>query len=220
MNGEPTLHTAQLVHRTEGAEQLIAYCARVSNPANQDSENIAGLLRYCAKHGHWSVFEMATMCVEIFTTRAIAPQILRHGKGFSFQEFSQRYAPVDLLPDTAELPELRRQDCKNRQNSINDMDPELVETFNFQMQRHFHEGFSLYHRMLEAGVAKECARNVLPLHVPTKLYMHGNLRSWVHFIALRSGNGTQTEHQKIARQCGDIFEKQFPVIYEACLTSE
>lgn len=220
MNGKPKLHTASLVHRTEGAEQLIAYCARVSNPANQDSDNIAGLLRYCAKHGHWSIFEMATMCVEIFTTRAIAPQILRHGKGFSFQEFSQRYASVDLLPEANELPELRRQDSKNRQNSVDDLDPAITEDFNFQMQRHFHEGFCLYHRMLDRGVAKECARNVLPLHAPTKLYMHGNLRSWVHFIALRSGNGTQLEHSKIARQCGTIFEKEFPIIYEACLTSK
>lgn len=219
MNDAP-LHSARLIHRTDDAEKLIAYCARVSNPKNQDSDNIAGLLRYCAKHGHWSVFEMATMCVEITTTRAIAPQILRHGKGFSFQEFSQRYASVDALGVLDELPQLRRQDVKNRQNSIDDLDSDLVERFGFQMERHFHEAHNLYLRMLEEGVAKECARNVLPLHTKSKLFMHGNLRSWVHFIALRSGNGTQLEHQQIAKQCGDIFAEEFPTIYEACLTSE
>ena len=210
------LHSATLIHRTEDAEKLIAYCARVSNPPNQNSDNIAGLLRYCAKHGHWSIFEMASMCVEIYTTRAIAPQILRHGKAFSFQEFSQRYAPVDLLPEVTELPELRRQDRANRQNSIDDLPTDVVQQFEFQMQRHLAESAQLYHRMLQAGVAKECARNILPLHTPTRLLMHGNLRSWVHFLKLRTGNGTQKEHQYIAREIAEIFEKEFPIVYEAC----
>lgn len=212
------LHSAKLVHCTDDAEKLVAYCARVSNPANQDNDNIAGLLRHCAKHGHWSIFEMASMCVEIYTTRAISPQILRHGKGFSFQEFSQRYASVELLPELNELPELRRQDTKNRQNSIDDLPTYLVDSFNFQVAQLMAESDQLYHRMLAAGVAKECARNVLTLGgAPTKLYMHGTLRSWIHYIALRSGNGTQKEHRLIAESIGDIFEKQFPIIYEATL---
>lgn len=213
------LHSCRLIHRTENAEKLIAYCARVSNPPNQDSDNIAGLLRYCARESHWSIFEMATMCLEVFTTRAISPQVLRHGKGFSFQEFSQRYASVSLLPDIAtEMPELRRQDAKNRQNSISDLDPDLIYKLNWEMERHFHEGNQLYQRMLAAGVAKECARNVLPLHTPTRLYMHGSIRSWATFLRTRLGNGTQKEHMLIARSAADIFEQEFPVIYEALLS--
>ena len=217
MADQPLLHSAKLIHRTENAEQLIAYCARVSNPPNQNSENIEGLLRYCAKHGHWSVFEMASMCVEIYTTRAISPQILRHGKGFSFQEFSQRYSSVGLLPELDSLPELRRQDTKNRQNSIDDLDPKLTREFEWQMQRQFHDANQLYQRMLDSGVAKECARNVLPLHTQTRLLMHGNLRSWLHYLKLRNGNGTQKEHSYIAREITKIFSEEFPLLYEALL---
>lgn len=219
MSQEIPLHSCRLIHRTENAEKLIAYCARVSNPPNQDSDNIAGLLRYCARAKHWSIFEMASMCVEVFTTRAISPQILRHGKGFSFQEFSQRYASVGLLPELRDLPELRNQDTKNRQNSTDDVLPELVQSYQWQMQRHFQEGNELYQRMLNDGIAKECARNVLPLHSPTRLYMHGTLRSWATYLQTRSGNGTQKEHMLIARSAADIFCEEFPVIYEALLAS-
>lgn len=220
MSAKTLLHSAKLIHRTENAEQLIAYCARVSNPPNQNNENIEGLLRYCAKHGHWSVFEMASMCIEIYTTRAISPQILRHGKGFSFQEFSQRYSSVNLLPELDELPELRRQDTKNRQNSIDDLDPSLTREFEWQMQRHIHNGNQLYQRMLDSGIAKECARNVLPLHTQTRLLMHGNLRSWVHYLTLRNGNGTQKEHSYIAREITAIFQEEFPLLYDALLSEE
>lgn len=215
------MHSARLIHRTDQAEQVIAYCARVSNPANQDSENIAGLLKFCAKEGHWSIFEMASMCVEVFTTRAISPQILRHGKGFSFQEFSQRYADVRALPCASpeDLPELRRQDATNRQHSIDDLPQELVQKYHWQMARLLSDSDQLYHQMLNDGIAKECARNILPLCTPTKLYMHGTLRSWVTFLRLRTGNGTQKEHQYIARSIADIFESEFPIIYEALLAT-
>ena len=218
---EMPVHSCRLVHRTADAEKLIAFCARVSNPPNQNSDNIAGLLRFCARQEHWSIFEMASMCVEVFTTRAISPQILRHGKGFSFQEFSQRYASIALLPDLlgeGDMPELRRQDPKNRQNSIDDLDDQKTSHFTWEMQRHFNDAHQLYLRMLEAGIAKECARNVLPLHTPTRLYMHGTLRSWATFLRTRLGNGTQLEHQLIARSAADIFEQEFPTIYEALLS--
>lgn len=214
------MHSARLIHRTDQAEKVIAYCARVSNPVNQESESIAGLLKFCAKEGHWSIFEMASMCVEVFTTRAISPQILRHGKGFSFQEFSQRYADVRALPHptTEDLPELRRQDTTNRQHSIDDLPQELVQNYHWQMARLLSDSDQLYHQMLNDGIAKECARNILPLCTPTKLYMHGTLRSWVTFLRLRTGNGTQKEHQYIARSIADIFESEFPIIYEALLS--
>ena len=204
---------ATLVSVTPDAEKHIAYCARVSNPNNQDNEKFSGLLKYCIKHQHWSIFEQAFMTLEITTTRGIAAQILRH-RSFTFQEFSQRYAPTSFLGDI-ELPELRRQDDKNRQNSINDLDPEIVEKLNRQMITLFSSANNLYKQMLDAGVAKECARFVLPLATPTKLYMTGSVRSWLHYIELRSAHGTQKEHMDIANSCKKIFVEQFPSISEA-----
>jgi thymidylate synthase (FAD) len=207
------MNQANLISVTPEAEKHIAYCARVSNPLNQDNENFAGLLKYCIKHKHWSIFEQAFMTLEISTTRGIAAQVLRH-RSFTFQEFSQRYADTKLLTDI-ELPELRRQDTKNRQNSIDDLDPEVVEKLERQMVTLFSSAQSLYNQMLEVGVAKECARFVLPLATPTKMYMTGSLRSWMHYIELRSANGTQKEHMDIANSCKAIFKEQFPVISEA-----
>ena len=202
-----------LVSVTPDAEKHIAYVARVSNPQNQENEKFSGLLKYCIKHGHWSVFEQAYMTLEINTTRAIAAQILRH-RSFTYQEFSQRYADSNLL-GVIELPELRRQDDKNRQNSIDDLEPEMVEKFNRQMNTLFSSAFSLYNQMLESGVAKECARFVLPLATPTRIYMTGSCRSWIHYINLRSAHGTQKEHMDIANACKKIFIEQFPAVSEA-----
>ena len=202
-----------LISVTPDAEKHMAYVARVSNPKNQDNDKFSGLLKYCIKHGHWSVFEQAFMTVEINTTRGIAAQILRH-RSFTYQEFSQRYADSNLLGDI-ELPELRRQDDKNRQNSIDDLEPEMVDKFNRQMNTLFSSAFGLYNQMLKAGVAKECARFVLPLATPTRIYMTGSCRSWIHYINLRSAHGTQKEHMDIANGCKDIFVKQFPSVSEA-----
>ena len=203
----------KLVTVTPDAEQLMAYVARVSNPSNQDNEKYAGLLRYCIKHNHWSVFEQSSMSLEIETSRAIAAQILRH-RSFTFQEFSQRYAASTALGDF-DLPELRRQDTKNRQNSTNDLEPELIEKFEKQMITLFSSSKALYEQMLSQGVAKECARMVLPLCTPTRIYMTGSCRSWVHYINLRSAHGTQKEHMQIAEQCRKIFIEQFPNVSEA-----
>lgn len=203
-----------LVTVTPDAEKTMAYVARVSNPDNQENPNYAKLLGYCIKHGHWSVFEQAHMTLEIETTRGLAAQILRH-RSFTYQEFSQRYASASLLSDSIELPELRRQDTKNRQNSIDDLDPEIVEKLNRQMVTLFSSASALYEQMLGHGVAKECARFVLPLACPTKLYMTGSVRSWVHYIDLRSANGTQKEHMDIALECKRIFKEQFPTVAEA-----
>ena len=202
-----------LISVTPDAEQHMAYVARVSNPKNQDNEKFAGLLKYCIKHGHWSVFEQAYMTIEINTTRGIAAQILRH-RSFTYQEFSQRYADSNLLGDI-ELPELRRQDDKNRQNSIDDLEPEMVDKFNRQMNTLFSSAFGLYNQMLKAGVAKECARFVLPLATPTRIYMTGSCRSWIHYINLRSAHGTQKEHMDIANVCKKIFVESFPAVSEA-----
>ena len=204
----------KLVSVTPDAEQHMAYVARVSNPKNQDNDQFAGLLKYCIKHGHWSVFEQAFMTVEINTTRGLAAQILRH-RSFTYQEFSQRYADSSMLGKEIPLPELRRQDDKNRQNSIDDIDPLMVQDFNTKMQKHFVDGMKLYKEMLDAGVAKECARFVLPLATPTRLYMTGSVRSWVHYIDLRSAHGTQKEHMDVAEGVRKIFSKQFPVVAEA-----
>ena len=205
--------TVKLVSVTPDAEQLMAYIARVSNPSNQDNEKYAGLLKYCIKHNHWSVFEQSTMTLEIETTRAIAAQILRH-RSFTFQEFSQRYAQTTSLGDI-ELPELRRQDTKNRQNSTDDLDPEITDKFNRQMITLFSSAKSLYEQMLSQGVAKECARMVLPLCTPTRIYMTGSCRSWIHYINLRSAHGTQKEHMVIAEACRNVFTEQFPAVSEA-----
>ena len=208
------MQQVKLVSFTPNAEQHIAYCARVSNPNNQDNDKFAGLLKYCIKHKHWSIFEQAFMTLEIETTRGLAAQILRH-RSFTFQEFSQRYADSSLLSETISVPELRRQDTKNRQNSIDDLDPEFVELTNKQIQTYCAQGMSLYQHLLDNGVAKECARFVLPLATPTRLYMSGSLRSWMHYIDLRAANGTQKEHMEIAEMCKSIFKEQFPVIAEA-----
>ena len=204
----------KLISVTPDAEKTIGYVARVSNPKNQDNPNVAGLLKYCIKHHHWSIFEQAFMTVEIETTRGLAAQILRH-RSFTYQEFSQRYADSSMLADEIPLPKLRRQDDKNRQNSIDDIDPLMQQDFEIKMQRHFVDGMKLYKEMLDAGIAKECARFVLPLATPTRLYMSGSIRSWIHYIDLRSAHGTQKEHMDLAEACRDIFKDQFPIIAEA-----
>ena len=206
--------TVKLISITPDAEKMMAYVARVSNPSNQDNEKYSGLLKYCIKHNHWSVFEQSYMTLEISTTRAIAAQILRH-RSFTYQEFSQRYADSSLLGDKIKLPELRRQDTKNRQNSIDDLDEFMVQKFQMQMKTLFDSSMALYQQMLEAGVAKECARNVLPLCVGTKIYMTGSCRSWIHYITLRSANGTQKEHMDVALACKEVFKEQFPSVSEA-----
>jgi len=205
--------TVKLISVTPDAEQTMAYVARVSNPANQDSENYAGLLRYCIKHNHWSVFEQSTMTLEIETTRGIAAQILRH-RSFTFQEFSQRYADSSLLGDIP-IPELRRQDTKNRQNSIDDLEEEQVFVMSKMIQDLFRDAQDVYSYLLSQGVAKECARFVLPLATPTRIYMTGSCRSWIHYINLRSAHGTQKEHMLIAEECKEVFKQQFPSVSEA-----
>ena len=206
--------SVKLISVTPDAEKNMAYVARVSNPNNQENPNYAKLLGYCIKHNHWSVFEQSFMTLEIETTRGLAAQILRH-RSFTYQEFSQRYADSSLLGETIPLPELRRQDTKNRQNSIDDIDPFTVQKYQMLMQDHFKEGMNLYQKMLDEGIAKECARFVLPLAVPTRLYMSGSCRSWIHYINLRSANGTQKEHMDIAEACKKIFVEQFPTCAEA-----
>ena len=203
-----------LVSVSPDAEKHMAYCARVSNPNNQDNENYAGLLRYCIKHQPWSIFEQAFMTLEINTTRGLAAQILRH-RSFTFQEFSQRYADTNLLDTNIPLPELRRQDTKNRQNSIDDIPEEQSKMILGRIQNYFNEGLDLYNELLREGIAKECARFVLPLATPTRIYMSGSVRSWVHYIDLRSGHGTQKEHMDIANACKTIFTEQFPTVSAA-----
>ena len=203
----------ELVTVTPDAEKLMAYVARVSNPSNQDNEKFAGLLNYCINHQHWSVFEQSSMTLEIETTRAIAAQILRH-RSFTFQEFSQRYADSSALGKIP-LPDLRRQDTKNRQNSTDDLDPFIRQTIEKQIVTLFSSCEALYEQMLKSGVAKECARMVLPLATPTRIYMTGSCRSWIHYISLRTANGTQKEHMDIANACKDVFVGQFPVVSEA-----
>ena len=202
-----------LVSVTPDAEKTIGYIARVSNPNNQDNPKVAGLLKYCIKHQHWSIFEQASMTLQIETTRAIAAQILRH-RSFTFQEFSQRYAKSNEL-GKIELPELRRQDKKNRQNSTDDLDEFIKQKLEAQMITLFSSSQSLYNQMIDHGVAKECARMVLPLCTPTKIYMTGSCRSWIHYIDLRSAHGTQKEHMEIAEACRKVFTEQFPTVSEA-----
>ena len=207
------MHSAKLIWVTPDAEALIGKIARVSNPNNEDNPKVDGLLRYLIKHKHWSPFEMASMCVEIHTTRAIAPQILRH-RSFSFQEFSQRYAiPTDTFATV--LPELRRQDTKNRQNSIDDLPTETIDYYQQRIDDHFREGVALYESLLHSDVAKECARSVLPLNTVTRLYMSGTIRSWLHYVDLRGDNGTQLEHMSIARSIGEILDTELPTIARA-----
>ena len=204
------LQKVKLIWITPDAEKLMAYCARVSS-SNQENPNIKGLLKYCIREGHWSIFEQANMCVEINTTRAISAQILRH-RSFSYQEFSQRYASVE---QDLEIPLLRRQDLKNRQNSINDLDKELVNKIQDDIIIHFKKTKDLYKKILDLGVAKECARMILPMNSPTKLYMNGNIRSWIHYLKVRCGNGTQLEHMEIANEIKEILKIQLPIIYDS-----
>ena len=207
-------NNVKLISVTPDAEKHMAYCARVSNPNNQENEKFSGLLKYCVKHQHWSIFEQAYMTLELNTTRGIAAQVLRH-RSFTYQEFSQRYADSSLLAKKIPLPELRRQDTKNRQNSIDDVDEFRVQKFEMLIQDHFTQAMDLYQRMLDEGIAKECARFVLPLACPTKIYMTGSVRSWIHYIDLRSANGTQKEHMDLALGAKKIFCEQFPAVAEA-----
>ena len=204
----------KLVSVTPDAEKHMAYVARVSNPKNQDNEKFAGLLKYCIEHGHWSVFEQAHMTVEINTTRGLAAQILRH-RSFTYQEFSQRYQDVSHIREDIPLPELRSQDLKNRQNSVDDVAPAVVEKFNAKMRKHFDASIDLYKEMLHDGIAKECGRFVLPLATPTRLYMTGSVRSWIHYIELRSAHGTQKEHMDLVENVRSVFKEQFPTVSEA-----
>ena len=207
------MQNVKLISVTPDAEKTIGYIARVSNPKNQENPNVSGLLGYCIKHQHWSVFEQAHMTLEIETSRGLAAQILRH-RSFTFQEFSQRYANTNFLGQIP-IPDLRRQDEKNRQNSIDDVPQKQVEFLQKEIAAYFAEGLDLYNELIREGIAKECARFVLPLATPTRLYMTGTIRSWIHYIDLRSGHGTQKEHMEIAEKCRDIFKEQFPIISEA-----
>ena len=206
--------TVKLVSVTPDAEKTMAYIARVSNPNNQDSDKFSGLLKYCIVHNHWSVFEQSSMTLEIETTRAIAAQILRH-RSFTYQEFSQRYADSSMLSSHIPMFEFRLQDKKNRQNSIEGVDPFTTQELQIAVQRYFEEGMDIYKQMLRLGIAKECARMVLPLATPTKIYMTGSVRSWIHYISLRSANGTQKEHMDIALDAKRVFAEQFPICAEA-----
>ena len=204
----------KFVSITPDAEKMMAYIARVSNPSNQQNENYSGLLKYCIKHNHWSVFEQSSMTLEIETTRGLAAQILRH-RSFTYQEFSQRYADTKLLDTEIPVPDLRSQDLKNRQNSNDDIPQEKKTEYQAVIARHFEDSMNLYNALLDEGIAKECARFVLPLATPTRLYMTGSCRSWVHYITLRSAHGTQKEHMDIAEECRRIFTEQFPAVSEA-----
>jgi len=205
-------HSVEYVHSTPDGDNLVAYMARVSNPSNQNNKDTAPkLIKYLIKHKHWSPFEMVSMCIKINTTRSIAAQILRH-RSFSFQEFSQRYAKVTDKPI---VQDLRMQDPVNRQNSIDSMNAYDKQQFQLQLSQHYDQAMWLYNQMLAAGVAKESARDVLPLSSPTTLYMHGNLRSWLHYIDLRCNNGTQLEHEKIAFQAKQLVAIHFPQCYAA-----
>ena len=204
----------KLIQVTPDAERHIAYCARVSNPKNQENDSFEGLLKYCIKNQHWSIFEHAFLTVEINTSLAIATQILRH-RSFTFQQFSQRYADSTELQLEIPVPDLRRQDTKNRQNSTDDLGSDLKETMSLMIKKHFEESLNIYNLLLAQGVAKECARFVLPQATMTRLYMSGSIRSWIHYIDLRAGHGTQSEHMEIANFCKNIFVEQFPTISSA-----
>ena len=207
------MNSVKLITVTPNAEETMGYIARVSNPNNQNNPVVDGLLGYCIKHGHWSVFEQAHMTLEIETTRGLAAQILRH-RSFTFQEFSQRYANANLL-DNIEVPDLRSQDSKNRQNSIDDIPQDKKETLQKKISDHFSAAMSLYDELIKEGVAKECARFVLPLSTPTRIYMTGSVRSWIHYIDLRSAHGTQKEHMDLVHEVRQIFKQQFPICSKA-----
>ena len=217
------MNDVKLIATTTGAGELegkspqdvISYVARVSNPHNQENYRTAkGLLRYCIEHAHWSIFETVSVTMEINTNRGIAAQVLRH-RSFTFQEFSQRYADTKLLDQTIPVPDLRRQDTKNRQNSLSDLAPGVVKTYGDKISKHFDDAMYLYNNLLDSGVAKESARFVLPLATPTRIYMTGTCRSWIHYINLRTANGTQQEHMDIAEQCREVFTTVFPDVAEA-----
>ena len=208
------LMTVKFISVTPDAEKTMAYIARVSNPKNQDNEKFAGLLKYCIKHNHWSVFEQSSMTLEIETTRGLGAQILRH-RSFTFQEFSQRYADTNLLADEIPMFDLRSQDLKNRQNSIDDIPKNKKADLQEKIAEHFVASMDLYNELLASGIAKECARFVLPLATPTRLYMTGSCRSWIHYINLRSAHGTQKEHMDVVAECRKIFVEQFPSVSEA-----
>jgi thymidylate synthase (FAD) len=203
--------SVKLISTTPDAEKLIAYCARVSSP-NQENPAIAGLLKYCIKNAHWSIFEMGNMVVEIETSRGISPQILRH-RSFTFQEFSQRYAAVDS--SGIQIYVARRQDDKNRQNSIDDLSDAVKAEWETRQLDNWKRAFEHYQWALDNSIAKECARFVLPLGCTTKMYMQGTIRSWIHYIELRSAHGTQKEHMDIANNIKKIFIEQYPIISEA-----
>lgn len=205
--------SSKLVWITPEAEKTIVYCARVSNPAGQEKDDYVGLLKYLIKHKHWSPFEMGNMCVEINTTRGISAQILRH-RSFSYQEFSQRYSDVKSL-GSPEIPHLRRQDIKNRQNSIDDLSSDVISGYYRRIGELFENSEHLYQEMVSAGVAKECARGILPLASPTRIYMNGTIRSWIHYLQIRAGVETQLEHRLIAQSILDIFKQELPVIHAA-----
>ena len=210
-------HTASLVSITPNAEEQIVYMARVSNPSNQSNmETAPRLIKYLIKHKHWSPFEMASMQVEINTTRAVAAQVLRH-RSFSFQEFSQRYSSVDQLGDFG-VPHLRSQDLKNKQASHDDLDPEFTDLMAKKIETLYRQSIDLYEYMLSQGVAKECSRSILPLGTPTRLYMSGTIRSFLHYTQIRAGVETQLEHRLIAEAIKDILEEQLPSVYEAAFT--
>jgi thymidylate synthase (FAD) len=205
----------KLIWITPEAEQVIGYCARVSNPANQDNPDVSRLLSYCIKHGHWSIFEMASMCVEIKTTRAIAPQILRH-RSFSFQEFSQRYAQVATMPN---LSSMRMAGTTNRQSSqLLPEWKELDENLQVVIDRAamaVEGSYYAYNRLIESGIAAETARMVLPLCTPTTMYMSGTVRSWIHYVQLRTQEDTQLEHRQIAESIKDLMVEHLPIIMGA-----
>ena len=200
--------TTQPFSDLDGAEDIIAYCARVSNPENQkNTETAPKLLKFLIKHGHWSPFEMVDMTVEIKTSRAIAAQILRH-RSFSFQEFSQRYSEAQSL----EKLELRKQADKNRQSSSEAFEDSQLHT---KVREHLAKSLSLYKSLIRKGAAKESARMILPLTTETTMYMKGSVRSWVHYIDLRTEQNTQKEHREIAEECKNIFKHNFPTTSEA-----
>ncbi len=209
---------AKLISVTPDAEKIMGYIARVSNPSGQDNPNFENLLKYCIKHHHWSVFEHSHLTIEVNTTLAIAPQILRHGTAFKFQQFSQRYADSSSLLDSKiPLFELRAQDYTNRQNSLDTISQEIKDKFNARIEEHFKEALALYQDMLNEGIAKECARNVLPTATPTRLYITGNCRGWIHYLQLRGEveSGTQKEHRILAEECKNIFISCFPTVSKA-----
>jgi thymidylate synthase (FAD) len=203
--------SVELISITPDAEKIIAYCARVSNPKNQDNEDFAGLMKYCIRERHWSIFQMADMTVEINCQMPIATQILRH-RSFEFQQFSQRYADATELNLDIPIPDLRKQDTKNRQNSTDDLGDYLKLSLQDEIRQHFEASKNLYQKLLSFGVAKECSRFVLPGATMTRLYMKGSLRSWITYIALREKNGTQLEHKEVAKACKAIFVECFPTI--------